>query len=82
MVRADLRIFPCAKSKEETIKLVDKAISLIEKTGITYEVTPTCTILMGELSQILNLAKTLHEELIKEEICFLSWELRILEFKN
>lgn len=82
MVRADLRILPCAKSKEETIKLVDKAISLIEKTGIAHEVTPTCTILMGELSQILNLVRTLHEELIKEDVCFLTWELRVFKFKD
>ncbi|MCX8127439.1 MAG: thiamine-binding protein [Synergistetes bacterium] len=82
MVRADLRVLPCTRNKEEVIKLVDKAISVIERSGLPYEVTPTCTLIRGELSQILSLAKAIHEELIKEEITFLAWELRILEFKD
>lgn len=81
MVRADFRILPGAKNKEEFIRLVDKAIKIIETSGTPYEVTPTSTILMGELPEILNLVKAIHEELKNEGLFFLAWELRVFEFK-
>ncbi|MBC7240449.1 MAG: thiamine-binding protein [Chloroflexi bacterium] len=81
MVRADLRILPATGDKDKVIKLVDKAINIIEASGISHEVTPTCTLLMGSLDQILALVKKIHEELSKENICFLTWELRVFEFK-
>ncbi len=82
MVRADLRVLPFGKSKEEIIKLVDKAIARIKESGIEYEVTPTCTVMKGELKQILDLVREIHEDLMKEDIPLLVWELRAGEFKS
>lgn len=51
-----LQILPFSKEKD-TYALIDKAIEVIQKSGVKYEVTALETILEGELDELLEIVK-------------------------
>ncbi len=42
--------------------LVDDAISVIQKSGLTYVVTPFETVIEGSYSQVMDVIKAIHEK--------------------
>ncbi|WP_409274585.1 MTH1187 family thiamine-binding protein [Neobacillus sp. SCS-31] len=60
-----IQIIPKAATSEETIKLVDAAIEVIDQAGVKYEVHPLETTMEGELSQLLGVIQKMNERMIE-----------------
>ncbi|WP_053365670.1 thiamine-binding protein [Bacillus sp. FJAT-27245] len=60
-----IQIIPKAATSEETIKLVDAAIEVIDQAGVKYEVHPLETTLEGELSELLGVIEKMNERMIE-----------------
>jgi len=55
-----IQVLPRAKDKD-TYVLVDKAIEIIEKSGIKYKVCPFETVLEGYYDELMDIVKKIHE---------------------
>lgn len=51
------QVLPKTKNDKETIKIVDKVIEMIKKSGVNYEVGPMETTMEGELEVLLEIVK-------------------------
>lgn len=50
-------------SKHDTYSLVDKAIEVIQKSGVKYQVCPFETVMEGDFDTLMNIVKEVHEVL-------------------
>ena len=55
-----LQVLPKSSNKE-TYALVDKAIEIIEQSGIKYKVCPFETVLEGYYDELMEIVKKVHE---------------------
>ncbi|MEH7442864.1 thiamine-binding protein [Bacillus sp. JJ1122] len=60
-----VQIIPKASSTEEVIKLVDEAISIIDQTGVKYEVHPLETTMEGELETLLSVIAEMNKKMVE-----------------
>lgn len=51
------QVLPKTSSDKETIKIVDKVIAMIKKSGINYVVGPMETTMEGDLETLLQIVK-------------------------
>ncbi|MBI9067394.1 MAG: MTH1187 family thiamine-binding protein [Salinivirgaceae bacterium] len=56
-----LQVLPRAKDKD-SYQLVDKAIAIIEKSGVKYKVCPFETVMEGSYDELMEIVKKVHEE--------------------
>lgn len=56
-----IQVIPRTPNGESTIPYVDHAISLIQKSGVKYRVSPLETTMEGELSQLLSIIEEIHQ---------------------
>lgn len=61
MVIAEISIVPLGTNSPSVSRYVAEAVKLIERSGLTYELTPMGTVVEGELEQVLDLLKRVHE---------------------
>jgi len=61
-----IQILPKTKNNEDVIPYVDKAIAVIDRSGVKYRVSPLETTMEGELEQLLAIVKEMNEEMISE----------------
>lgn len=59
-----IQIIPKTSTTEETIKLVDAAIEVIDQSGVKYEVHPLETTMEGELGELLGVIEKMNERMI------------------
>lgn len=59
-VNIALQVLPSAKGKN-TYSLVDKAIEVIQNSGIKYKVCPFETVMEGSYDEIMEIIKKVHE---------------------
>ncbi|WP_304240977.1 thiamine-binding protein [Gracilinema caldarium] len=55
-------------TKEETYAVVDSVITLIQESGLSYEVGPFETVVEGPLPQLLDLAGRMHRRMLESGI--------------
>jgi uncharacterized protein (TIGR00106 family) len=61
-VIAELKVVPLGTQTASLSKYVAAVIDVVRQTkGITYQITPMCTIVQGPLAQVLALAQEMHE---------------------
>jgi uncharacterized protein (TIGR00106 family) len=60
-----IQILPKTKDNEDVIPYVDHAISIIDASGLKYEVHPLETTIEGNLSEILPLIEKLNEAMVE-----------------
>ena len=60
-----VQIIPKVSTTEETIRLVDAAIEIIDQSGVKYEVHPLETTMEGELAQLLDIIAKMNEKMIE-----------------
>lgn len=60
-----IQIIPKTKDGEDVIPYVDEAISIIEASGVKYEVHPLETTMEGELQELLNIIVKMNERMIE-----------------
>jgi uncharacterized protein (TIGR00106 family) len=59
-VNVALQVLPRAKNKD-TYQLVDKAIEIIQSSGLKYKVCPFETVIEGDYDKIMSIVKEVHE---------------------
>lgn len=60
-----VQIIPKASSSEEVIRLVDEAISIIDQSGVIYEVHPLETTMEGELEKLLSVIAEMNKKMVE-----------------
>lgn len=50
---------------EDVISLVDKAIAIIDQSGVKYEVHPLETTMEGELSELLHIIEKMNKRMVE-----------------
>lgn len=56
-----LQVLPRSATKD-SYALVDKAIQIIEQSGVTYKVCPFETVLEGYYDELMEIVKKVHEQ--------------------
>lgn len=59
-----LQIIPRTGSHDQDIALVDRAIALIDRSGVAYRVGPLETTMEGELQVLLDIVRQVNEEMV------------------
>lgn len=65
LVNVSLQVIPKVPD-EDTYRVVDKVIEIIQKSGVRYEVGPMETTMEGEYDQLMKIVKEAHEVCVKE----------------
>lgn len=63
-INLGLQIVPKSQTKE-AYELVDRAIEVIQKSGVEYQVTPFETVMEGPEDQLMAIAKAAQEAVLK-----------------
>ncbi|MFB5192978.1 MTH1187 family thiamine-binding protein [Alicyclobacillus fastidiosus] len=58
----EINIVPVGTNSSSFSSHVGQALKLIEGRGLKYQVTPTSTVIEGDLSDLMDVAKEIHEE--------------------
>lgn len=60
-----IQVIPKTPNNEDSIPYVDKAIEVIQRSGVKYQVNPLETTMEGELSELLEVVRQMQEALIE-----------------
>lgn len=56
-----IQIIPKTPNGEDVIPYVDRAIEIIDRSGVPYHVSPLETTMEGEIGQLLDIVKQMNE---------------------
>lgn len=56
----EISVNPIGTSTPSFSSYVSKACEVVESHGLQYQVTPTCTVVEGEIEQLFSLASEIH----------------------
>ncbi|MFZ0369590.1 MAG: thiamine-binding protein [Halobacillus sp.] len=73
-----IQIIPKTERNEDVIPYVDHAISIIEKSGLKYEVHPLETTIEGELSTIFGLIEKMNEAMVEKGCSNVISQIKVL----
>ncbi len=59
-----LQIIPRLADHDEVIALVDRAIAVIDRSGVRYRVGPLETTMEGELDALLDIVRQVNQEMV------------------
>lgn len=57
----EISVVPVGTNSASFSSHVTDAVKLIEQSGLQYQVTPTATVIEGDLNQLLNVAQQIHQ---------------------
>lgn len=60
-----IQVIPKTPNNEDSIPYVDKAIEVIQRSGVKHQVNPLETTMEGELEQLLDVVREMHTALIE-----------------
>jgi len=60
-----IQVIPKTPNNEDSYAYVDRAIEVIQKSGVKYEVHPLETTMEGELEALLDVVRRMHEALVE-----------------
>lgn len=61
-----IQVIPKTPGGEDSIPYVDRAIEVIQKSGVKHEVHPLETTMEGNIDELLKVVKDMHTALIEE----------------
>lgn len=61
-----IQVLPKTPNGESLIPFVDRAISMIDQSGVSYRVGPLETTMEGELHQLLEIVGKINEEMVNQ----------------
>lgn len=61
-----ISIVPVGTSTASFSSSVSKAVQIIDRKGLNYQVTPTSTVIEGELGQLMEVAEEIHKSVINQ----------------
>jgi uncharacterized protein (TIGR00106 family) len=60
-----IQILPKTKNNEDVIPYVDRAIQVIQESGVKYQVSSLETTMEGEMEQLLEIVKKMNDAMIE-----------------
>ncbi|MBA4492770.1 MTH1187 family thiamine-binding protein [Paenactinomyces guangxiensis] len=60
----EISVVPVGTNTASFSSYVTDAVNLIEQSGLNYQITPTATVIEGEIGQLMDVAKAMHENVI------------------
>jgi uncharacterized protein (TIGR00106 family) len=60
-----IQIIPKTKNNEDVIPYVDRAIQVIQESGVKYQVSSLETTMEGDLDQLLGIVKKMNDAMIE-----------------
>ena len=60
-----IQIIPKTKHGEDVIPFVDRAIEVIQQSGVKYQVNPLETTMEGEMSELLRIVEKMNEAVME-----------------
>ncbi len=82
MAVVEITIVPVGTEGPSLSDYVAEALEVLEDEGVKYELTSTGTILEGDLDEVLEVAKKMHESVFDEEISRVVTSIRIDDRKD
>lgn len=61
----ELRVIPVGTETSSFSSSVSEAVRYIQDQGLKYQVTPTSTVIEGDLDQLFQTAKTIHQNVFR-----------------
>ncbi len=74
MAIVEVSIVPVGTKGASVSKYVARALKVLKRSGLDYELTPMGTIIHGELEEVFNVVRDMHEN------CFFDGVMRVLTF--
>ncbi|SDO00021.1 MTH1187 family thiamine-binding protein [Alkalicoccus daliensis] len=65
MALLEISVVPVGTGSESFSGDVERAVSVIEQNGLKYQVTPTATIIEGDIDKLFDVAQVIHLNEIK-----------------
>ncbi|WP_444685139.1 MTH1187 family thiamine-binding protein [Alkalicoccus luteus] len=65
MALLEISVVPVGTSSESFQDDVDRAVAVIEQNGLKYQVTPTSTIVEGDIDKLFDVAQVIHLNEVK-----------------
>ena len=82
MVLAYVNIIPLGTRSSSLSKYIAPAIKVLKKSGLNYQITSMGTIIEGNLNEILNVVRDMHEEVFKSSILRVVTTIKIDERRD
>ncbi|MDB5083250.1 MAG: hypothetical protein JWN30_136 [Bacilli bacterium] len=60
----EISVVPVGTNSPSFSSYVADAVRLIEQKGLAYQITPTATVIEGDLNQLMEVAREIHENAI------------------
>src|SRR5258708_2525266 len=60
-----IQIIPKTKNNEDVIPYVDRAIQVIQESGVKFQVSPLETTMEGDIEQLLEIVKEMNDAMIE-----------------
>ncbi|SEM68574.1 MTH1187 family thiamine-binding protein [Lihuaxuella thermophila] len=61
MALLEISVVPVGTNTASFSSYVSDAVRLIQQNGLNYQLTPTATVIEGEVDQLMDLAKQIHK---------------------
>lgn len=82
MAVVEITIVPVGTEGPSLSDYVAEALEVLEEEGVKYELTSTGTILEGDLDEVMEVAKKMHESVFDEDISRVVTSIRIDDRKD
>ncbi|MCY0876991.1 MAG: MTH1187 family thiamine-binding protein [Firmicutes bacterium] len=66
MALLEISVVPVGTSSASFSSHVTQAIQAIEEAGLPYQITPTATVIEGEVDELLHLAGVIHQNALSQ----------------
>lgn len=66
------------RPREEVYRIVDKAIEVLDKSGLNYTVGPMETVVEGPLDTLIELAKAAHQAVLDQGVGRVSTHIKLV----
>lgn len=64
----EISVIPVGTNTPSFSSSVTDAVRLIKQKGLAYQVTPTATVVQGEMDQLMEVAKEIHTNALKKGV--------------
>jgi uncharacterized protein (TIGR00106 family) len=68
MALLEISVIPVGSGTPSFSSSVTDAVQLIEQRGLKYQVTPTATVIEGNLEQLMDVAKAIHQNALNNGV--------------
>ncbi|MBA4544196.1 MULTISPECIES: MTH1187 family thiamine-binding protein [Thermoactinomyces] len=62
MAFLEISVAPVGTNTPSFSSYVSQAVEVVQQSGLQYQVTPTATVIEGDLNQLMDVAKQIHQK--------------------